>query len=173
MNTPLLEVKNLAKSFSLTHGKRLPVLRGVSLKAGENEIISVVGPDCGQVFLAGRNVTGRTGQFAYMMQDDFFLPWKTVAENIALPLVLAGADKKQISRKVTTLARTFGLSAFLQYYPFRLSGGMKQRASLMRVYVHGRKVLLMDEPFGKLDALTRLSVRRWFLKICLIYGAVE
>ena len=107
-------------------------------------------PDAGSVFLHGKDVTGKTGEVGYMLQKDLLLPHFTISENVALPLRIKKMNK---------------LLAIENAYPSQLSGGMRQRAALLRTYLFGKDVILLDEPFSALDELTRFDMWDWYLKI--------
>ena len=100
-----------------------------------------------------------------MLQKDLLLPHKTVLDNVALPLVLAGKKKKEARKEVDSYFAQFGLEGTQQKYPVQLSGGMRQRAALLRTYMCGDSVALLDEPFSALDTLTRTAVHEWYLKV--------
>ena len=172
-----LTVKNLRKSF----GDNL-VLEDVSLNLMENEFVSLIGasgsgkstifniisglmlPDKGQVIINGQDYTGRTGRVSYMYQKDLLLPWLKVIDNVSLPLVIRGEDKKKAREKAAGYFETFGLDGFEDKYPFQLSGGMTQRAALLRTYLFSSDIMLLDEPFAALDAITRSYMHYWLLR---------
>lgn len=122
-------------------------------------------PDSGQVFIDNEDVTGKTNLVSYMYQKDLLLPWKKVIDNIALPYVIQGFNKKEARDKVQEYFEIFGLSGFEEYYPNQLSGGMKQRAAMMRTYMNEHDIMLLDEPFGRLDAITKLKMQQWLKKV--------
>lgn len=176
--TNRLEAKGISKAF----GEK-KVLKDVNLYLAEGEIISLLGvsgvgkstlfhilsgllqPDSGRVLLAGEDVTGITGRIGYMQQKDLLLPHKKIADNIALPLVLRGMNKKQARKKVEEGLRAFGLEGTADVYPNQLSGGMRQRAALYRTYLFGGRAALLDEPFSALDAITKTQIHQWYLKV--------
>src|SRR5205814_736880 len=149
------------------------VIDGIDLLADENEFIALVGPSgCGKstlfhlvagliqprsgsILLNGQEITGTTGHVAYMMQKDLLLEWRTVAENVVLGAEINGQDKGRAHAEAQTLMRRFGLSGFEDYYPAALSGGMRQRSAMLRTMLCNKPVMLLDEPFASLDALTR------------------
>lgn len=157
------------------------VLGDISIELGEGEIVSVLGvsgvgkttlfnilsgltlPDEGKVYLEDRDITGRSGSVSYMLQKDLLLPHKKVLQNVALPLILGGMKKKDAMDKALGYFEQFGLSGTEDKYPSQLSGGMRQRAALLRTYLCGRKVALLDEPFSALDTITKASVQQWYL----------
>ena len=156
-----------------------PVLAGVDLEVARGSFTCVVGPsgcgkstllgvvaglrhpDRGAVLLDGRDVTGRTGHAAWMAQDDLLLEWRTVLDNVALGLQVQGVRRREARARVRDLLDGFGLAGHALARPSELSGGLRQRAALARTVAQGRELLLLDEPFGALDALTRLHLQRW------------
>jgi ABC-type nitrate/sulfonate/bicarbonate transport system ATPase subunit len=171
-HNPKLSVTNLSKSFKDSH---LKVLDTISLTVHKGELVSVIGPSgCGKSTLLDC-IAGLTdpdeGEItseerpAYMFQDDVMFPWRTVLDNVLLPLEVAGVDKKSARNEAGKFLKEFGLEKFASYYPFQLSGGMRERASLLRTYLCKKDVILLDEPFNKLDALTRQQMHQWFLEI--------
>ena len=173
-----LEVRHVSLAFD---GK--PVLRDVSLTLREGELVCLLGvsgggkttlfnvisgllrPDEGQVFLDGEDVTGKPGQISYMLQKDLLLPYRTIQDNVALPLLLRGMKKKEARAKATTLFPQFGLEGTEKLWPAQLSGGMRQRAALLRTYLFSQNVALLDEPFSALDTLTKSAVHQWYLEV--------
>ena len=122
-------------------------------------------PDAGNVFLHGKDVTSKTGEVGYMLQKDLLLPHFTIAENVALPLRIKKMHKLLAIEKGMRYFDQFGLSGYENAYPSQLSGGMRQRAALLRTYLFGKDVILLDEPFSALDELTRSDMWDWYLKI--------
>ena len=118
-------------------------------------------PDAGRVLVDGVDATGRTDAFAYMPQQDLLFPWRTVLDNTTLGLEVAGMRRRDARARARPLFAEFGLDGFEDARPGELSGGMRQRAALLRTVVQGRPVLLLDEPFGALDALTRTEMQVW------------
>src|SRR3989338_1568370 len=181
MTEAVLKVQSVTKIFTNSDKPRLKVLDGVSLDLMRNEIVGVIGPsacgkstllDCiagltgidqGLIKLESDSIVDVTGKVSYMMQDDVMLPWRNLRQNIILPYTVN--DLPVPAEKITALAKLFGLNKFMEYFPAEMSGGMRQRASLLRAYVSGKDVLLLDEPFGKLDAITRYEIQHWFLDI--------
>ncbi|MBQ9691513.1 MAG: ABC transporter ATP-binding protein [Eggerthellaceae bacterium] len=122
-------------------------------------------PQSGRILLEGKDITGTPGHISYMLQKDLLLEHKRIIDNVTLPLVLAGTTKKQAVHEVEELFSLFGLEGAQNKWPHELSGGMRQRAALMRTYVMGNTCLLLDEPFSALDAITRTKMRAWFRDI--------
>ena len=111
------------------------------------------------------DITGVSGHISYMLQKDLLLPHKNVLDNAALPLVISGMSKKEARDKAALYFERFGLSGTEKKYPVQLSGGMRQRVALLRTYLCGNSVALLDEPFSALDTLARASVHEWYLKV--------
>ena len=178
-----LSVEDLYCSFRDLQGHPLPVLAGISLSARENEFVAIVGPsgcgkstlfnvaaglvlpESGSVRLNGVDIAGSPGHVAYMMQKDLLLAWRTIADNVTLGPELAGKPRSSYRDRALDLMRRFGLEGFEHFYPSALSGGMRQRAALMRTILCDKSLLLLDEPFGALDALTRAAMQEWLLDI--------
>lgn len=178
-----LELVGISKSFS---GKSYDsvVLADLSLHVEEGEFVSILGPsgcgkstlfhmvggillpDRGRIWLDGRNVTGMRGYISYMPQMNTLLPWRSVLDNAVLGMEIAGGTDKQEMRRLALewLAR-FGLSGYEKEYPHVLSGGMQQRVAFLRALLAPQPILCLDEPFGALDALTRMEMQRWLLGI--------
>ncbi len=159
------------------------IFESLNIELRENETVALVGhsgigkttllnilsgvmmPDEGRVFLMGNDITGKPGNISYMQQKDLLLPHYTVAHNVALPLIIKGENKRSAIQKVKQHFSFFGLEGYENKYPRELSGGMKQRAALLRTYIQSDKVMLLDEPFGALDAVTRHKMQKWYLQI--------
>lgn len=122
-------------------------------------------PDTGRVLLNGEDITGQPGRVSYMLQKDLLLYYKTILDNVSLPLQLNGIPKAQARQQALDLFEVFGLSGCAHQYPHQLSGGMRQRAALLRTWLVGNDVLLMDEPFSALDAMTKHQLHAWFLEV--------
>lgn len=173
-----LEVKNISKSFD-----EKPVLKDVSIELNRGELVCLLGvsgggkttlfnvisgllsPDNGQVLLDGEDITNQSGHISYMLQKDLLLPYRTIEDNAALPLLLKGEKKKDARKKVSPLFEQFGLEGTQKKYPSQLSGGMRQRAALLRTYMFSKDVALLDEPFYALDTLTKSAMHKWYLNV--------
>jgi ABC-type nitrate/sulfonate/bicarbonate transport system ATPase subunit len=165
------------------------VLDGVSLELAAGELVTIVGPSgCGKstifsiltgatapvsgsVLVDGAPLGGAGGRFAVMPQTDALLPWRRVIDNVTLGLEVQGLSRREARARVSPLLETFGLNEFARAYPFQLSGGMRQRAALLRTVVQDRSVMLLDEPFGALDALTRTDMQTWLESVWGTFGA--
>ena len=159
------------------------VIEDINIHLDEGEIVSLLGvsgsgkttlfnvlsglslPDSGRVLLDTEDVTGKTGRMSYMLQKDLLLPHYTVLDNVALPLIVAGEKKKIARQKALKHFAFFGLEGTEKKYPHQLSGGMKQRAAFLRTYLASEGVVLLDEPFSALDAITKNAVHQWYLDI--------
>jgi NitT/TauT family transport system ATP-binding protein len=135
-----------------------------------NIVAGLLTPSRGRVLLDGEEITGRAGFVAYMLQKDLLLPWRTIIENVVLGLELAGVSKRVSWPKALPLLERYGLGGFEHSFPNSLSGGMRQRAALLRTLLCERDVLLLDEPFGALDAQTRISMQEWLLGLWKDFG---
>ncbi len=185
---PKVELRGIAKSFHLGRGHSRPVIHDVAFSAQPGEFVSIIGPSgcgkstvfnimagleppsAGDVLVDGATVTGEREHFAYMPQKDLLFPWRSILENTALGLEVRGASKKDARARAQSLFPTFGLSGFEHSHPFELSGGMRQRAALLRTVVQGRDILLLDEPFGALDSLTRTEMQAWLQDVWSKYS---
>lgn len=162
---PVVELATVTKSFGTRR-----VLDGIDLAVRQGEFVSVIGPSgCGKstVFgiVAGLD-TPDSGSVsaptcAHMPQKDLLFPWRSVLDNTALGLEVQRLPKKQARARAAELFPRFGLAGFEDARPHQLSGGMRQRAALLRTVVQDRSVLLLDEPFGALDSLTRTEMQTW------------
>ena len=174
----VLEVRDVSKSFD---GE--PIINQISIDLHEGEIVSLLGvsgggkttlfniiaglslPDEGSVWIENEEITGKPGNVSYMLQKDLLLPYRTILDNVALPLMLRGMKKKEAREKAVPYFAQFGLAGVEKKYPAQLSGGMKQRAALLRTYLFSQKVALLDEPFSALDMLTKQAMHEWYLDV--------
>jgi ABC-type nitrate/sulfonate/bicarbonate transport system ATPase subunit len=131
-----------------------------------NILVGLLPPDVGgEIRLDGRREDHPLGKIAFMPQRDLLLPWRTVLDNAILALEVQGERRETARRHAAQLFGEFGLQGFERHYPQQLSGGMRQRVALMRTFLFDREVMLLDEPFGALDALTRAMLQRWLLAV--------
>ena len=174
-----VSVSNASKSFTSRDAPVVDAMVDVTLNADLGEFVAIVGPsgcgkstllnviagliepDTGTVSLNGDASAERIGRVAYMHQLDLLLPWRNVLSNAVLGLEIAGVPKQEADAKAADLAKRFGIADFLDAYPATLSGGMRQRVALLRAVLPERDVLLLDEPFKALDAITRAELQRW------------
>jgi ABC-type nitrate/sulfonate/bicarbonate transport system ATPase subunit len=130
-----------------------------------NMIAGLLEPSAGTIRIDGQTVMGKTGHVGYMLQKDLLLPWRTVLQNVTLGAELLNRPRKEVEGEARNLMARFGLKGFEHQWPARLSGGMKQRAALMRTVLSHQQVMLLDEPFGALDAMTKAMMQEWLLDI--------
>ncbi len=180
----MLEATGLSKAFAAERGHtELAVLSDVSLELGAGEFVSLVGrsgsgkstllrilagllaPDAGEVLLDGARPQSLLGRIGYMPQDDLLMAWRSTLDNVTVGLELAGVPRPQARARARAELTRFGLAGFERHWPRALSGGMRRRAALLRTFLAGREVLLLDEPLGALDALTREEMREWLLEV--------
>lgn len=156
-------------SFTLQMGRFLTLLgpSGCGKTTLFNIIAGLIPPDEGSVTLAGESLLLRPGMTGYMLQKDLLLPWRTLADNITLPGTLHGQHKRSALRDAAPDVQACGLSTMLHRRPDELSGGQRQRAALVRTFQTGKDLLLLDEPFGALDAITRLHLQELLMRLCL------
>jgi len=182
--------KNITKNYN-----NKAVVEDISLELHEGGFISLVGssgagkttlfnvlsgvekPDAGKVFLNGEDITGVSGKVSYMLQKDLLLEYRTVIDNVILPLLIKGEKKKKAREEAEKFFHMFGLSSYEKKYPNELSGGMRQRAALLRTCLASagsfsvneeqkhNPVILLDEPFSALDAITRRKMQSWYADI--------
>ncbi|GAA0606006.1 ABC transporter ATP-binding protein [Paenochrobactrum glaciei] len=170
----VIELKNVAISFNLANGGRYDAVAESNLKVADNEFVAIVGPTgCGKstllnavaglltpasgtVEISGKQLSGLNRQAGYLFQQDALMPWKTVLENVAIGLEIAGTPKKEARAQAQEWLARVGLANFGDRYPHMLSGGQRKRIGLAQVLIRNPKYLLMDEPFGPLDAQTRV-----------------
>lgn len=187
MLTPRITLNSVSKSFH-SRTRVVKALHEISFTVMPGEFVTIIGPsgsgkstlfnilagllqpDGGVVeFDSGGappgHVGGPSGHVCYMPQRDLLLPWRKVIDNAALPLRLGGVRRAEARERVQAELETFGLVGFEHAYPSQLSGGMRQRAALLRTVMTGRPTLLLDEPFGALDALTRRQLQDWLLRL--------
>lgn len=180
----MLTTRNLTKQYS-----NATILDGINLDVQKGEIVSILGksgsgkttllnlisgiemPDEGEIFLNGENITGQTGKMGYMFQKNLLMPWRTALDNIALPLIIKGKSKKEARKIASEYLPIFGLSGIEKKYPFQLSGGMNKRLSLLRTFLFSQDLILLDEPFAGLDAITKKQIHRWLLEIMTQEGS--
>lgn len=178
MVEPHLRLDDLALSFG-TGADRLRVLDGVSATIDRGEFVSVIGPsgcgkstlfntiagllrpERGRVLIGGADATGGTAHCGYMPQQDLLFAWRDIEQNVALGLEVHGVPRREARARARALLPEFGLAGFEKSRPAQLSGGMRQRAALGRTVLQEREVLLLDEPLGALDALTRIEMQDW------------
>lgn len=178
---PLIELRNVSKTFGA-----VTALDNLEATIRPGELVTVVGPSgCGKStlfnILAGLEepdpgnilrFRGRSsaasdllGQVSFMPQQDLLFPWRNVIDNAILALEIEGVPRAEARARALEMLPEFGLAGFEAQYPHQLSGGMRQRVALMRTFLFKRDLMLLDEPFGALDALTRTMMQRWLLDV--------
>ena len=173
-----LDIEGVSQGFG-----GIDVLDGIDLHVESGQVACLLGPSgcgkttlfhvvaglsrprSGRVLLDGRDITGRPGNLAYMLQKDLLLPHKTILDNVSLPLVLKGETRESARDRARGLLGMFGLEGTQDRWPAELSGGMRQRAALLRSYLFSSEFMLLDEPFSALDAFTKADMHEWFLDV--------
>lgn len=179
-----LSLKGLSKSYANPRkNQSMEVLQTLDLEVETGSFVSLIGPsgcgksticnllagievpDTGEIILDGEPIHGTLGNVGYMPQKDLLLPWRTLIDNVLLGSEILHKDKHKAQKEAKEWLNQFGLSPFSEHYPHQLSGGMRQRGALLRTILFGKQTLLLDEPFGALDALTRQEMQRWLISI--------
>jgi ABC-type nitrate/sulfonate/bicarbonate transport system ATPase subunit len=175
---PLLNLRGVTKSFQSTSGI-LTALEDIDLSVGAGEFVTLIGPSgsgkstlleliagleepsSGTIALSGDVHAHRLGHIGYMPQRDLLLPWRRALDNASAGLEVQGVPRRQARKRAAVLFSDFGLDGFLRSYPSELSGGMRQRVAFARTVLVSHDLMLLDEPFGALDALTRAGLQSW------------
>ncbi|MFA6016901.1 MAG: ATP-binding cassette domain-containing protein [Patescibacteria group bacterium] len=183
MLAPKLVIKNLSKKYFLSNNTTVIALKKFNLSVYKQELVSIIGPSgCGKttlfniiagvdeqtsgtISLNGNVENSRRGKFGYMFQEPLLLPWRTVEENLILGLDIKKVPKQMALKKARTLLKEFNLEKFKDQSPTVLSGGMKQKVALLRTLLFNDSFLLLDEPFGALDQITRHSLQLWLKQV--------
>lgn len=178
-----LDVNQVSKCFGDKQ-----VLQNINIHLKKGELVCILGssgvgkttlfhvisglyqPEEGHVLLNGQDITGVPGKISYMLQKDMMLPYKTVLDNVALPLLIRregsiAGRKKRAREKAASYFEEFGISGYEKKYPAQMSGGMRQRAALLRTYLFSDEVALLDEPFSALDTITKSTMHQWYLDV--------
>ncbi|TSB47574.1 ABC transporter ATP-binding protein [Alkalicoccobacillus porphyridii] len=177
-----LEIKNIEKSF-YKEGIKTEVLKPTNIQIEKGTFVSVVGPSgCGKstlfniiaglmqpssgdVLIDGKSSLDQKGRVGYMLQKDLLLPWRSIIHNIILGLEVKGVPKKRAIERAMPLLERYGLKGFEHHFPSELSGGMRQRAALLRTFLYDADIMLLDEPFAALDAQTKGQMQIWLLRM--------
>ncbi len=172
----------VAQDISKNFGQK-KIIKNISINVNINEIVSILGtsgigkttlfnilsglysPDFGNVFLNNQNITGIPGKVSYMFQRDLLFDFKTIIDNVSLPLIIKGTKKIHAHKIAKNLFEQFGLLDCEKKYPYQISGGMRQRAALLRTYLFSKDIFLLDEPFSSLDMFTKSKMHEWYLNI--------
>ena len=180
---PAVALQNIAIAFALKGGQRYTAVEAIDLAVAPGEFVAIVGPtgcgkstllnaaagllkpSAGQVGVFGTSLTGLNGRAGYLFQQDALMPWKTALQNVAVALEPAGVPKAEAEAHARDWLRRVGLAAFTDRYPHMLSGGQRKRVALAQVLIRDPEVLLMDEPFGPLDAQTRQIMGNLLLQL--------
>ncbi|MEY4479755.1 MAG: hypothetical protein RLZZ267_433 [Bacillota bacterium] len=178
----MLQLNQVSKSFR-TQRSEIEVFNHLSLTINKGEFVAIIGPSgCGkstlfqmigglfapthgEILLNHKKINGQRGHISYVPQQNSLFPWRTVIHNILLPIELDGGISAESKIKAKSLLNKLGLTDYENAYPNQLSGGMQQRVAFARALMSDRELLLLDEPFGALDALTRLDMQNWLLDI--------
>src|ERR1700726_115210 len=184
---PKLRVDNVSMAFKTPAGV-VQALAPITLSIPQGRFVSLIGPSgCGKstifniiaglleptggrVLIDGMDATGTIGRVGYMLQKDLLLPWRTVLDNVVLGMEIQGVPLREARERALPLLQRYGLSGFEYLYPNALSGGMRQRAALLRTLLFDTDVILLDEPFGALDAQTKLQMQEWLLGLWADFG---
>jgi ABC-type nitrate/sulfonate/bicarbonate transport system ATPase subunit len=182
-----LVLENLSMTFD-SAGLSFKALAATDLAIGEGRFVSLIGPSgCGKstifnivagllsptegrVLIDGEDATGTIGRVGYMLQKDLLLPWRTVLDNVILGMEIRGVPTKEARERARPYLTRYGLGGFENRYPSALSGGMRQRAALLRTLLIDSDLILLDEPFGALDAQTKLHMQEWLLQLWEDFG---
>src|SRR5215475_12916984 len=182
-----LRLDDVSMAFP-TPGGAFQALSHVSLVVPAGRFVSLIGPSgCGKstifnivaglqeptegrVMIDGEDATGTIGRVGYMLQKDLLLPWRTVLDNVILGMEIQGKPLSEARERALPLLAKYGLSGFEYLYPNSLSGGMRQRAALLRTLLFDTDVILLDEPFGALDAQTKLKMQEWLMQLWGDFG---
>lgn len=182
-----IEIMGVSKWFR-RNGENIAAMQETNLQIEAGRFVSIIGPSgcgkstlfniiaglmppsSGQVLADGENIVGKAGHVGYMLQKDMLLPWRTILDNIILGMEVKGVPYKEAVQRALPLMEKYGLKGFDKHYPKELSGGMRQRAALLRTLLYDRDIILLDEPFGALDAQTRLTMQNWLLQIWADFG---
>jgi ABC-type nitrate/sulfonate/bicarbonate transport system ATPase subunit len=177
-----IHIKNISKTF-FKGGDNFCAMRDTDITIEGGRFASIIGPSgCGKstlfniiagllppssgdILIDGESVLGATGHVGYMLQRDMLLPWRTILDNIILGMEIRRIPKKESIARALPLMEKYGLKGFDKSYPHELSGGMRQRAALLRTLLYDGNIILLDEPFGALDAQTRIRMQDWLLQI--------
>ena len=189
MSAGQVELRGVTQDYVDSGGHAVTALEGVDLVAEPGEFVALIGPSgcgkstllrivagleqpaSGEVLLDGEVAAERLGRCSFMPQRDALLPWRRVVDNVTLGLELEGEGRTEARKRALPLLERFGLGDFTQSWPWQLSGGMRHRAAFLRTAITGKPVMLLDEPFGALDGITRAELQQWLLDVWREIGA--
>ncbi|MFM8560509.1 MAG: ABC transporter ATP-binding protein [Solirubrobacterales bacterium] len=178
-----LTLRDVSQSYRERDGREVQALAGVDLAVEPGEFVALIGPsgcgkstllrivagleqpEAGEVLLDGEIAPERLGRCAFMPQRDGLLPWRRAIDNVTVGLEIEGMGRARAREQALPLLERFGLGDFAQSWPWQLSGGMRHRAAFLRTAITGRPVMLLDEPFGALDGITRAGLQQWLLEV--------
>lgn len=178
----MLNVRNIYKAYQGSEGV-INTLDDISLEISQREFVSIIGPsgcgkstlfniisglekpDKGSILLNNQDITGTRGYVSYMLQKDLLLPWRTVLDNCILGQEIDRVPKSKARELAASILREFNLQEYERSYPAVLSGGMRQRIAFLRTILAGKQLLLLDEPFGALDAFTKSEMHHWLMTV--------
>lgn len=182
MSNSVLEFQKVNFQYESDKTQSESILKNMSFHINDGEFISIIGPsgsgkstifrlitgleqpNSGDILMNGEMTSDRLGSVGYMPQQDLLMPWRSIMDNAILPLEIKGIGKEEAQSRVSKLLVDFGLKGVENLFPGDLSGGMKQRVSFLRTILSGSNILLLDEPFSALDAITRLTMQEWLLE---------
>ena len=182
-NSIKIKKLNMVYSGPDDDGSGLGVLSNVNLEVQDNEFVSLLGPSgCGKstllrliagieqdyegdIHLGSDDPRNKRIPVCYMLQKDCLMPWRSMLSNVLLPIEIKKGDLKKAKKDIQPLISEFGLAGFENYRPRQLSGGMRQRAALLRTYLMDGEIMLLDEPFGALDEITRMQMQDWLISV--------
>jgi len=174
----ILTIQQIEKSF-----EKKTILKSITFTVNQGECVAIIGPsgigkstlfhiicglispDYGKIYYKDKDITGKTGIITLMPQKEMLFPFKTILQNVALPLQIKGNNKKTAYQIAESHFHSFGLKGYENAYPNQLSGGMRQRASFLRAYLSNENLMLLDEPFSALDSITKYEVYYWHQKM--------
>ncbi len=180
----MLKISNLTLSYNTKH-----IFKDVSCVLPKGKVLSIVGksgcgkssllkiiagieqPQSGDVYFNNTSIQGINGSASFMQQEDLLLPYLKIVDNVALPLRIQNVQKKIAREKALQMLTQFQLTSVAHYYPMQLSGGMRQRIALMRACIASTKLLLLDEPFSKLDTITKEECEQWSRSVWESFGS--
>ena len=189
MSAGQVELRGVTQDYVDSDGHSVTALEGVDLVARPGEFVALIGPSgcgkstllrivagleqpaSGEVLLDGEVAGERLGRCAFMPQRDALLPWRRVVDNVTIGLELEGVGRAEARDRALPLLERFGLGEFTGSWPWQLSGGMRHRAAFLRTAITGKPVMLLDEPFGALDGITRAELQQWLLDVWREIGA--